>query len=393
MPGKHSAKDKRQAAHVADSERGRGMSPERAASVGWATVEARKKRVQKNDVDVGLPGGGAYPAMGKGRGPITIDDAFAELVKAGCGCGDRPPPGDLKKFARDLGPAGKKMRPVSDEEAIARRRGATRKSARWLVAIKALASGYGRVSGGGAIRAANRGDVGSPRRHIVTLPRDADGLCIQPKLDSARRQRAERDLRNYAANHFKYADKYTGNTRTWDPEGRYNCGRCNQVEGSECLLLDIPWVHRERGSCGDWEDVCAGDFEPRTHYKNPKSAGYDIAVVGWSCARCPYAEHAYAADSQGRSLFCRKFGCRVFSDACCVINGAKTVPLDANGLPAAGADKALVPVDRIVGEHRRRREEAKLKKMYPTIIASARPSTSSPASPAPLDPGGAAELS
>jgi hypothetical protein len=43
MPGKHSATEKRQAAHVAESERKRGMSAEDAESIGWATVNSRRK--------------------------------------------------------------------------------------------------------------------------------------------------------------------------------------------------------------------------------------------------------------------------------------------------------------------------------------------------------------
>lgn len=44
MPGKShrfSAKEDRQASHVAASERSRGMSPREAKSVGYATVVAR----------------------------------------------------------------------------------------------------------------------------------------------------------------------------------------------------------------------------------------------------------------------------------------------------------------------------------------------------------------
>lgn len=256
--------------------------------------------------------------------------------------------------------------------------------------MRALGTGYGKVSGGGALKAANRddhsGDVaplvaGSahdhPRRKILDIPRDKSGLAIQPLHDDAERRRQENERRLYAANHFKYADKYTGNTRTWDPQGKYNCGRCNQVEGTDCLLLDIEWVHIERGSCGDWENVCAGDFEPRHKYKNPKGAGYDIAVVGWGCPNCPWAERAYGVDDAGRSLYCRKFATRVDSTACCVINGAKTVPLGADGVPRDKADKSLVSADRLV---RRRGDKT-------------RPSVVNRRSPEALDAGGATELS
>lgn len=44
MPGYHSPREKRQAAHVAASERRRGVSPRRAKSIGWATVNKNRRR-------------------------------------------------------------------------------------------------------------------------------------------------------------------------------------------------------------------------------------------------------------------------------------------------------------------------------------------------------------
>ena len=43
MPGRHTAKQKRQAAHIAASERRRAFSAKRATSIGWATVNKRRK--------------------------------------------------------------------------------------------------------------------------------------------------------------------------------------------------------------------------------------------------------------------------------------------------------------------------------------------------------------
>lgn len=42
MPGKHTPAEKRQAEHVADSERARGVPPDKAKSIGWATVNKEK---------------------------------------------------------------------------------------------------------------------------------------------------------------------------------------------------------------------------------------------------------------------------------------------------------------------------------------------------------------
>lgn len=43
MPGKHTAKEKRQAKHIAASERKAGKTAKRAQSIGWATVNAKRK--------------------------------------------------------------------------------------------------------------------------------------------------------------------------------------------------------------------------------------------------------------------------------------------------------------------------------------------------------------
>ena len=50
MPGKghhFTEKEDRQAQHIAASERARGMSPKRAKSVGFATVNANKQKSTK----------------------------------------------------------------------------------------------------------------------------------------------------------------------------------------------------------------------------------------------------------------------------------------------------------------------------------------------------------
>lgn len=319
MPGRHTAKQKRQAKHIAESERKRGVDPKRAESIGWATVNKQKKmkkgpfddyvsvrppsisggerrdsyhetvkvpdvlkppRTQsqaprteggfnprtkapetrsiadtrpadprtvpgantkftpagdirpkqstpvpapkppmvaqkskkpslKKDDGVGLPVGEAYAAMGKadpleeqfremteklrrraqGGGKraarrsqlaafgkeksmskslrvMSIGDYYDSVVKAeggpsGGGGGPAAPgagTGTPKKFPRKLKPTVK-MKPISDQEAIANLRAGKfhEKSLVMLAAIKALVSGYGKVSGGGALRAPNRG--------------------------------------------------------------------------------------------------------------------------------------------------------------------------------------------------------------------------------------------
>lgn len=179
-------------------------------------------------------------------------------------------------------------------------------------------------------------------RRIINPKRGEDGLFVQPHDMGPERERDEQHNRDRFASHFKYADPYTGNTRTFDEAGDYNCGRCNQVNGVECLLLKIEAVDREVGSCGDWENLCAGDFEMTLHLKSPDSAAYAIAQgAGWGCHRCPFASSAYQPDSRGRQLYCGKMDARVFWNACCAINGAEAVPLDKHGMPK----QSIIPTE------------------------------------------------
>lgn len=167
----------------------------------------------------------------------------------------------------------------------------------------------------------------SPVRSVTEPPRGKDGLFIQPNDASAEREVIERHNRERFAAHFKYGDPEI-NPNTFDERGDYNCGRCNQADGSYCLLVDIPRIDREAGSCGDWEILCAGDPEMELREKSVEASGYGVAKngKGFGCHRCPYASPAYEPDSRGRSLYCGKGDFRVFTNACCVLNGAPTVP-------------------------------------------------------------------
>lgn len=172
-----------------------------------------------------------------------------------------------------------------------------------------------------------------PIRKIFRPERGPDGLFVQPKDVSAAREQVENKLRAAAAEHFNYADPYTGNTRTYDENGRYNCGRCNQVNGTQCLLVKLLPVSLKAGSCRKWENICAGDPETLLRYGDDEEAVYGVAKngVGFGCKRCPFAQKAVKADSRGRDLFCGKLWVRVFENACCELNGAETTESDYDG--------------------------------------------------------------
>lgn len=171
------------------------------------------------------------------------------------------------------------------------------------------------------------GDIVRP---IIVPELDDDGLVIQPDEDSAEQQRLEAAARARAVAHGHYADPETPNcnVRTYDPEGRYNCGACNMyvdeddLEGDEsnCLLVDIDEVDPDAGSCGHWEDECAGDPEMRLNVVPLQVAAYAIAAngIGFGCARCEYASaSAVGPDSRGRQLWCGIWACRVMPTGCC----------------------------------------------------------------------------
>jgi len=168
----------------------------------------------------------------------------------------------------------------------------------------------------------------SPLVRAILVPQKAnEELFLQPKETGAQRETIEMHNRERFANHFNYADPYCGNSKTYDAAGDYNCGRCNQANGDECLLLKIKSIDRKAGSCEDWETINAGDTEMRLHSKHPEIASYGVAKngKGFGCHRCPYASKAYSVDSMGRSLYCGKGDFRVFPTACCSLNGATTI--------------------------------------------------------------------
>lgn len=233
MPGRHTSKQKRQARHVADSERARGESPDEAERIGWATVNARKslsfqphkmrprdsvahtdhgmyslspkhelhyvprdsssntKKLGKFESRVAAiaHADAHHASVGKGFRLTSIDDYYDSVTKSkskSCdGCGDDAQ-GEPKKLPRDLSPSSR-MRPVSDDEALGRRRKdarAGKKSLRWLAALKALATGYSKVAGGGALKAANRampllGPNGRPGRANI---RNRTRSSARPRL-------------------------------------------------------------------------------------------------------------------------------------------------------------------------------------------------------------------
>jgi hypothetical protein len=174
-------------------------------------------------------------------------------------------------------------------------------------------------------------DISVPVRLVVNLKRGVDGLFIQSSTVGPKYELDESHRRMGFAEGYKYADQTTGNTRTYDPKGDYNCGRCNKSDADKCLFVcegDTPLkplrIDRAAGSCGYWENLCAGDPELSNNQKPRDAAVYGVAAngKGFGCHRCPFASRAFAPDSRGRELYCGKGAFRVPPNACCELNGA-----------------------------------------------------------------------
>lgn len=189
--------------------------------------------------------------------------------------------------------------------------------------------------------------MNTPVRKIIEQKVGSNGLFVQPKETGPDRELVEGHNRLNFANNFNFADETTGNTRTFDPLGNYNCGRCNKADGTDCLLVTVKkGIDRTAGSCRHWENLCAGDPEQRltsTNVEDEDTAVYGVAKngVGFGCKRCPYASRAFEPDSRGRDLYCGKGDFRIDRNSCCQLNGAAVVGSKAVDGSASGRPRGI----------------------------------------------------
>jgi len=189
-------------------------------------------------------------------------------------------------------------------------------------------------------------------REIITLPRDKDGMFIQPDELTPKIAVMVEHNRLRASKKYNYADEYCGDATTVDPNANYNCGEgdgrpigCNQANGKHCLLVsdddkepdengDYPplEINAELGSCDVYENVRAGDAELLCN-RLPKSiAGYVVrkgpvpAGQGqvFSCNQCWKAKKTKWAIELDRGFWCGATATTVQKKACCALNGAPT---------------------------------------------------------------------
>ena len=177
-------------------------------------------------------------------------------------------------------------------------------------------------------------------RKIVTMERGPDGLYIQPdELTPDLAVMVEHNRMRMAAK-WEYADEFgCGNGHTVDITGKYNCGGCNQANGTKCLAVydDEPGkaltINLQKGSCGKYEVINPGDPELATEALSAEVANYGVRKGGgteevFGCPQCPFAQDSKWRRIPGRAprqKWCGKGGADVTLISCCTINGAPVV--------------------------------------------------------------------
>lgn len=173
-------------------------------------------------------------------------------------------------------------------------------------------------------------------RKIVEWPRDKAGLYVQPSECTPDLEVVMNHNRMRFANQFDLADTHGfGNSHTFDPKGRYNCGDCNQYKraGNDCLVIediDSDDINREASSCRHFEEPCAGDPESPLKRTTKAAALFGTAKngKGFGCERCGYYRKGKWKDSLERPGWCGAGYFTTEPTVCCAINSAPTLEDD-----------------------------------------------------------------
>src|SRR5882724_3338994 len=175
-------------------------------------------------------------------------------------------------------------------------------------------------SAGGKIK----NDTGIGAAVVFNPVRDPKtGYCIEPDEDSPQRRQIEKHNRERWAHLQDYAGADAGLQNTRDPNGKYNCGDCNQVipKIDDCWVIDLKKkLDPAKSSCRKWERTCKGDFEMNWHgSKNriseamsnfgTRSGGGPNEVFG--CHNCPIGiTSKLGKDDLGNDLYCQEADAR-----------------------------------------------------------------------------------
>jgi hypothetical protein len=183
--------------------------------------------------------------------------------------------------------------------------------------------------------------VPQPVRPITSFPEDKDGMFIQPDELTPELAIQIEHNRQRMAKKWDYADTLCGDTKTFDPNGDYNCGTCNQKEGKICeLVFDDSKdgsdktqppviVDTEYGSCGKYEILDASDPELKGNRLPASVANYGIRKGGspghvFGCHECWKKKATKWEVANKRVFWCGEGGTTVQRNSCCTLNGAPT---------------------------------------------------------------------
>jgi len=154
-------------------------------------------------------------------------------------------------------------------------------------------------------------------RRFVRLREGKQRLLSQPKELNEKRASAIRKLITVA---FGYAESGL----TFDPEGKYLCGTCDQraisrTNRSQCATVS-GLVSLKAGGCFHYvKGPALGTKLVFLGKASQTEAGYGERPrsKGFGCSRCQYSQKAVQRDSKGRPSWCGYWGVHVQPAACC----------------------------------------------------------------------------
>lgn len=137
------------------------------------------------------------------------------------------------------------------------------------------------------------------------------------KYDEAHENHLRAELERWAC--------YAESGPTFDPAGKYLCGRCDMRKGDvDCMRVESP-ISLKIGSCMIYTYGATPEKDPPMPRKLTQiEAKYSERPVSkrFGCIGCEYSAEAKEKDSAGRPSWCRFWGVHIQPKACCMMNDA-----------------------------------------------------------------------
>lgn len=154
-------------------------------------------------------------------------------------------------------------------------------------------------------------------------------------------EKKESEIRQIAKETAQYGEE---GEPTFDPKGDYLCKDCFYLMDGACAFVEGK-VSAADGTCRYWKAKDGSTPVPLERKYDKEEAGYTERPngEGFGCHRCHYGAEAKKEDSEGRKLWCERFGTHVRKVACCAKNeGPNDIVFDAEGQIAK--DAGFVPL-------------------------------------------------